>query len=147
MYAKTRAKGFGEEVQRRIILGTFALSAGYFDAYYKKALAVRDQLRQEFAEAFQKVDFLLGPTAPGPAFRLDEKQHDPLQMYLCDIFTAPSALAGVPAISFPGGQTAAGLPLGLQAIGPRHGDGRLLEFVEQIEQHLGTAAAPVEVKP
>jgi aspartyl-tRNA(Asn)/glutamyl-tRNA(Gln) amidotransferase subunit A len=117
MTARTRAEGFGAEVKRRIMLGTYALSAGYYDAYYAKALRVRTLIRGDFARAFDEVDAIVAPTAPTPAFKLGEKTEDPLAMYLNDVFTIPSPLAGVPAISIPCGFSAAGLPIGLQLIG------------------------------
>jgi len=117
MTARTRAEGFGAEVKRRIMLGTYALSAGYYDAYYAKALRVRTLIRRDFAHAFGEVDAIVAPTAPTPAFKLGEKTEDPLAMYLNDVFTIPSPLAGVPAISVPCGFSAAGLPIGLQLIG------------------------------
>jgi aspartyl-tRNA(Asn)/glutamyl-tRNA(Gln) amidotransferase subunit A len=104
-------------VTRRILLGTYALSAGYYDAYYLRAQKVRTLIRRDFTHAFERVDALLLPTTPGPAFRLGEKIEDPLAMYLSDIFTLPASLAGVPALSFPAGFTAGGLPVGMQLIG------------------------------
>ncbi len=117
MYSFTRAAGFGEEVQSRILIGTYILSSGYYDAYYKKAQQVRALIARDFTEAFQKVDVLLTPTAPSEAFRLGEKQDDPITMYLNDVFTVPASLAGVPALSVPFGLSPNGLPLGLQVIG------------------------------
>jgi len=121
MYTQSRAKGFGQEVKRRIILGTYVLSAGYYDAYYRKASQVRTLMRSDFEEAFNKVDVILTPTAPTPAFRIGEKVMDPLQMYLSDTFTIPANLAGIPAVSIPCGFSADGLPIGLQIMG-RHFD-------------------------
>jgi aspartyl-tRNA(Asn)/glutamyl-tRNA(Gln) amidotransferase subunit A len=118
MYKQTRAEGFGPEVKRRIMLGTYALSSGYYDAYYKKAQQVRTLLRQDFQRAFTSCDVLLSPVAPTPAFRLGERLDDPLQMYLADIFTAPVNLAGLPAMSVPCGFTQQDLPIGLQMIAP-----------------------------
>jgi len=134
MIAQSRALGFGREVKRRIALGTFALSAGYYDQYYGKAQRVRTLIAQEFAEAFQRVDLIFGPTSPTPAFRLGEKA-DPLSMYLSDLFTIPSALAGLPAISIPGGRVD-GLPFGLQLIGPRLSEARLLSAALALEEAL-----------
>ena len=114
LYAKSRDAGFGAEVKRRILLGTFALSAGYADAYYKRALAVQVRLRTEFADAFARCDVLLSATSPFAAFRAGEKADDPLAMYLCDVLTVTANLAGTPAISVPGGRTRSGLPIGLQ---------------------------------
>jgi aspartyl-tRNA(Asn)/glutamyl-tRNA(Gln) amidotransferase subunit A len=117
MYCATRAQGFGAEVQRRILIGTYVLSAGYYDAYYLRAQKVRALIARDFAEAFEKVDAILTPTAPSDAFKLGEKQDDPITMYLNDVFTVPASLAGVPAMSVPAGLSAQGLPLGLQVIG------------------------------
>lgn len=120
MYEKSRAEGFGSEVKRRIIIGTYVLSAGYYDAYYKKSLKVRNLILQDFLEAFKKVDAILTPTAPNSAFPIDQSKNitnsDPVKMYLNDIFTIPANLAGLPAISVPGGFNKEGLPLGLQVI-------------------------------
>jgi aspartyl-tRNA(Asn)/glutamyl-tRNA(Gln) amidotransferase subunit A len=121
MYSKTRAQGFGAEVKRRIMLGTYALSSGYYDAYYLKAQKVRTLIKRDFEEAFKQVDLIATPTTPEAAFRMDEKTDDPLKMYLSDIFTNSVNLAGVPGISVPCGFTSAGLPVGLQLIG-RHFD-------------------------
>ncbi|HLK53826.1 MAG TPA: Asp-tRNA(Asn)/Glu-tRNA(Gln) amidotransferase subunit GatA [Candidatus Angelobacter sp.] len=119
MYRKSRDEGFGAEVKRRIMLGTYALSSGYYDAYYLKAQRVRTLLTRDFEEAFQKVDAIVTPTAPTPAFKIGEKADDPLSMYLADIYTVTADLAGVPGISVPCGQTRSGLPIGLQVLG-RH---------------------------
>ena len=121
MYRETRARGFGSEVKRRIMLGTYALSSGYYDAYYRKAQQVRTLIVRDFEEAFKLVDLIATPTTPTPAFRIGEKTSDPLQMYLNDIFTISVNLAGVPAISVPCGFNSDGLPIGLQLIG-RHFD-------------------------
>lgn len=131
LYKKTRAEGFGTEVQRRIILGTFVLSADYYDAYYTKAQRVRRLIRDQTAALLQEFDFLLVPTAPTPAFGLGENTKDPLAMYLADIFTVQASLAGVPAISVPMGTDEAGLPLGLQIIGPAFGEAALLAFARE----------------
>ena len=117
MYEQSRSQGFGSEVKRRIMLGTYALSAGYYDAYYKKASQVRTLIRRDFEAAFLKCDLIVTPTTPGPAFRLGEKLNDPLSMYRSDIFTIPANLAGLPGISLPCGFTQTGLPIGLQIIG------------------------------
>jgi aspartyl-tRNA(Asn)/glutamyl-tRNA(Gln) amidotransferase subunit A len=122
LYAKTRGEGFGHEPKRRIILGTYVLRAGYYEAYYGKALRVRRKIAQDFAAAFRECDVLATPTSPIPAFKLGEKVADPLQMYLADIYTVAPALAGVPAMSQPCGFTRAGLPVGLQIIGPPLGE-------------------------
>jgi aspartyl-tRNA(Asn)/glutamyl-tRNA(Gln) amidotransferase subunit A len=134
MIATSRTLGFGREVKRRIMLGTFALSAGYYKRYYGKAQRVRTLIAREFEEAFQEVDIVFGPTSPTPAFRFGEKE-DPIAMYLSDIFTLPSALAGVPAISIPGGEIG-GLPFGLQLIAPRLGEGKLLRAAYALEGAL-----------
>jgi len=114
MYCRSRAEGFGAEVKRRIMIGTYALSTGYYEAYYLKALKVRRLIRQDYDTAFEQVDVLLGPVTPSPAFRLGDKIDDPIQMYLCDLFTVGANLAGVPAISIPGGFSNEGLPIGIQ---------------------------------
>jgi aspartyl-tRNA(Asn)/glutamyl-tRNA(Gln) amidotransferase subunit A len=121
MYRKSRDEAFGTEVKRRIMLGTYALSSGYYDAYYLKAQRVRTLLTRDFEQAFQKVDAIVTPTAPTPAFKLGEKSDDPLSMYLADIYTVTADLAGIPGISVPCGKTASGLPIGLQVLG-RHFD-------------------------
>jgi aspartyl-tRNA(Asn)/glutamyl-tRNA(Gln) amidotransferase subunit A len=118
VYSDSRGEGFGAEVKRRIMLGTFALSSGYYDAYYGRAQRVRARLRHDFAEAFAKFDFLITPTTPEPAFRIGAKTDDPLSMYLSDIFTAPANLVGVPAIAVPSGFAKSGLPLSLQITAP-----------------------------
>jgi aspartyl-tRNA(Asn)/glutamyl-tRNA(Gln) amidotransferase subunit A len=135
MYTQTRAKGFGKEVKRRIILGTYVLSAGYYEAYYRKASQVRTLMRKDFDEAFQNVDVILSPTAPTPAFRIGEKTEDPLQMYLSDIHTIPVNLAGIPAISIPCGFSREGLPIGLQLMGKHFDEGMLLRAAYAFEQN------------
>ncbi len=137
MYMKTRSQGFGPEVQRRIMLGTFALSAGYYDAYYGKAQRVRTIIRREFDEAFTKADVILSPTAPTPAFPIGEKVDDPLQMYLTDICTIPVNIAGVAAISVPSGLTNNGLPGGLHVISPPFTEDLLLNVAYAYEQERG----------
>ena len=116
LYKNTRAAGFGNEVKRRIMIGTYVLSAGYYDAYYLKALKVRQLISDDFSKAFKKCDFILTPTTPGVAFGLNEKQNDPLEMYLNDVLTVPASLAGLPAVSIPSGLNSDGLPIGLQII-------------------------------
>lgn len=133
MYAKTREAGFGAEVKRRIILGTYVLSSGYYDAYYLKAQKVRAVMKKEFTEVFKKVDFLLGPTTPSVAFDVGEKTDDPMEMYLNDIYTVPINLAGVPAVSIPCGKNKDGLPMGLQIIGPQKKDEMLLKAAMALE--------------
>jgi aspartyl-tRNA(Asn)/glutamyl-tRNA(Gln) amidotransferase subunit A len=134
MFMQSRAQGFGSEVKRRIMLGTYALSSGYYDAYYLKAQKVRTLIRQDFLAAFEQADVLLTPVAPTPAFRLGEKTADPLQMYLSDIFTIPVNLAGTCAISLPCGFSSAGLPIGLQLIGKPFAEGELLRAAYAYEQ-------------
>lgn len=134
MYMKTRSKGFGAEVKRRIMLGTYSLSAGYYEAYYKKALQVRTLIKQDFEKAFEKVDFIVTPTAPTPAFKIGEKIDDPLQMYLSDIFTISVNLAGLPAISIPCGFSIDGLPIGLQIIGKPFDEAGILQLAYAYEQ-------------
>jgi aspartyl-tRNA(Asn)/glutamyl-tRNA(Gln) amidotransferase subunit A len=137
MYRNTRERGFGPEVKRRIMLGTYALSAGYYDAYYLRAQKVRSLIAQDFADAFQKVDAIITPTSPTAAFRLGEKTADPLQMYLADIYTVTGSLAGVPGISVPCGRTKAGLPVGLQIFGPHFSEGRVLQIAHAFEKAGG----------
>ncbi len=134
LYSRSRAVGFPEEVKRRILIGTYALSAGYYDAYYKKAQAVRTLIRRDFDEVFKTVDVLLTPTSPFPAFGLGEKSADPLALYLADVMVSPSALAGVPAISVPAGNTTAGLPVGVQIIGPRLSESLVLRVGHALEK-------------
>ena len=133
MYSKTRAAGFGTEVKRRIMLGTYALSAGYYDAYYGQAQKVRTLVRRDFEQAFQRVDLIVAPTTPGVAFKMGEKE-DPIQMYLNDIFTIPVNLAGLPGVSIPGGFTQTGLPIGLQLIGRAFDEATLLRVAHAHEQ-------------
>ena len=135
MYSQTRAKGFGQEVKRRIILGTYVLSAGYYEAYYRKASQVRTLMRKDFEEAFQQVDVIMAPTAPTPAFRIGEKAEDPLQMYLSDIHTIPVNLAGIPGISIPCGFSRENLPIGLQIMGRHFDEGKLLRVAYTFEQN------------
>lgn len=134
MYMNTRAQGFGPEVKRRIMLGTYALSSGYYDAYYKKAQQVRSLIKDDFEKAFRKVDLIVTPTTPTPAFRLGEKTDDPLQMYLADIFTISVNLAGAPGISIPCGFTSGNLPVGLQLIGRHFDEGTVLKAAYAYEQ-------------
>ena len=137
MYRKTRGRGFGAEVKRRIMLGTYALSAGYYDAYYRKAQQVRTLIARDFQEAFAAADLIVTPTSPVPAFRLGERTADPLQMYLADIYTVTGSLAGVPGISVPCGKTPEGLPVGLQIFGPAFGETRVLQLAHAFEQAGG----------
>jgi aspartyl-tRNA(Asn)/glutamyl-tRNA(Gln) amidotransferase subunit A len=131
-YQASRGRGFGKEAKRRIIIGTYVLSSGYYDAYYKQAQTVRTKLINEFDEAFQAVDFMLGPVAPTPAFKIGQNADDPLQMYLSDVMTAGINLAGIPGVSLPAGQ-ADGLPVGLQLMAPQRADRQLLGFAKQAE--------------
>ena len=117
MYEMTRSEGFGKEVKRRILIGTYVLSAGYYDAYYLKAQKVRKLIANDFIETFKECDLILTPTAPSAAFPLNEKQDDPIKMYLNDVFTVPASLAGIPGISIPYGKDKNGLPLGIQLLG------------------------------
>jgi aspartyl-tRNA(Asn)/glutamyl-tRNA(Gln) amidotransferase subunit A len=137
MYMKTRAEGFGPEVKRRIMLGTFALSSGYYDAYYLKAQRVRTLVKKDFEEAFRKVDLLVTPTTPEVAFRKGEKTADPLKMYLSDIFTNSVNLAGVPGISLPCGFSKENLPVGLQIIGRHFDEETVLRAAHAYEQSTG----------
>lgn len=129
-YRTTRGGGFGREARRRVILGTYVLSAGYYDAYYAKALGVKQAIAREFSAAFNQVDAILTPTTPTPAFKLGERLADPVQMYLADLFTVPANLAGLPAISVPSGPTENGLPLGLQIIAPPGREDRLFQIAK-----------------
>ncbi len=134
MYMKSRQNGFGAEVKRRIMLGTYALSAGYYDAYYLKALKVRTLIRKDFEDAFKRCEVIVTPTAPTPAFRLGEKTDDPLTMYLSDIFTISANLAGIPGVCLPCGFTQAGLPIGLQLLGKPFDEATLLQVAFAYEQ-------------
>jgi aspartyl-tRNA(Asn)/glutamyl-tRNA(Gln) amidotransferase subunit A len=133
MYALTRAAGFGAEVRRRVLIGTYALSAGYYDAYYLKAQRVRALVARDFAQAFERVDCLLAPTAPSAAFPIGEPADDPIAMYLNDVFTVPANLAGLPALSVPAGLSADGLPLGLQVIGRAFDEALVLRVAQVLE--------------
>jgi aspartyl-tRNA(Asn)/glutamyl-tRNA(Gln) amidotransferase subunit A len=137
MYRKTRGAGFGAEVKRRIVLGTYVLSAGYYDAYYLKGQKVRALIAKDFRNAFEKVDALVTPTSPVPAFKLGERTSDPLQMYLADIYTVTGSLAGVPGISVPCGRICGTLPVGLQLFGPAFGESRILQLAHAFEQAGG----------
>ena len=134
MYCRSRAEGFGPEVKRRIMLGTYALSSGYYDAYYAKALRVRRLIRQDYIDAFQSVDLIGGPVSPTPAFPLGEKTNDPLAMYLVDMYTVGTNLAGIGGISFPCGFTRGGLPIGFQLQGPALSEPLLLRAVDRYQQ-------------
>jgi aspartyl-tRNA(Asn)/glutamyl-tRNA(Gln) amidotransferase subunit A len=134
MYRRSRDEGFGAEVKRRIMLGTYALSAGYYDAYYLKAQKVRTLLTRDFDEAFRKVDAIVTPTSPTAAFRLGEKSNDPLAMYLADIYTVTADLAGIPGISVPCGETKENLPIGLQILGKHFDEATILRVAHGYEQ-------------
>ena len=141
-YRRTRTFGFGAEVRRRIMLGTFVLSAGYYDAYYQRAQKVRSVFVREFEAAFSKCDVLLTPTAPTAAFKFGEHAEDPLTMYLADIYTIPANLAGLPAMSVPAGLTAAGLPVGVQLLAAPFAEKALFGAALAVERRLGKMAAP-----
>jgi aspartyl-tRNA(Asn)/glutamyl-tRNA(Gln) amidotransferase subunit A len=135
LFSKSRSEGFGEEVQRRIMIGTYALSSGYYDAYYNRALKVRALIKRDFDQAFDKCDAILCPTSPTPAFKIGEKTGDPLQMYLCDVFTVTCNIAALPGISLPCGFTSGDkpLPIGMQLLGPAFSEERLLRIARMYE--------------
>jgi aspartyl-tRNA(Asn)/glutamyl-tRNA(Gln) amidotransferase subunit A len=145
MFKKTRSEGFGEEVKRRIMLGTYALSTGYYDAYYLKALKVRTLVKRDFDRAFEKYDCLLTPTTPTTAFNFGDKINDPLSMYMNDICTIPVNLAGIPALSMPFGMSN-GRPVGIQLIGKPFGEGTLLRVGYTLEQSTGLTRPMPELK-
>ena len=136
MYEKTRSEGFGDEVKRRIMIGTYVLSSGYYDAYYLKAQKVRKLIKNDFDEAYKKVDAILTPSTPSSAFKIGEKTNDPVSMYLNDIFTVPANLAGLPAISIPGGLDVKGYPLGLQIIGKAFDEQNILNIAYAMEKKI-----------
>ena len=136
MYEKTRSEGFGAEVQRRIMIGTYVLSSGYYDAYYLKAQKVRKLIKNDFDEAYKKVDAILTPSTPSSAFKIGEKKDDPVSMYLNDIFTVPVNLAGLPGISIPAGHDSNGYPLGLQIIGKAFGEQNILNIAYAMEDKI-----------
>ena len=140
-YEKTRAEGFGAEVKRRVLIGTYVLSAGYYDAYYIKAQKIRTLIKQDFDQVFDNVDLILTPTAPSAAFRIGEKS-DPIQMYLNDVFTVPASLAGLPGISVPAGLSDDGLPLGLQLIGPAFDEETVFRAADVLEKASGFTTLP-----
>jgi len=144
LYEQTREQGFGDEVKRRILIGTYALSSGYYDAYYGRAQRVRTKIADDFRAAFQKVDLLVTPTSPTVAFRLGEKTEDPLAMYLNDALTVSMPLAGIPAISIPGGLSD-GLPVGIQLAGPAFSENRILDSAYALERAIGFEGVPVGV--
>ena len=139
LYGDTRGALFGKEVRRRILLGTYVLSYGYYDAYYNKAVALREIIRNELQETLKEYDAVFTPTAPTPAFKIGEKADDPVAMYLCDLFTVPGNIAQHPAISVPSGKTSSGLPLGVQFIGSRFAEEKLFtlgEVVEKVRENM-----------
>ncbi|MFY8094372.1 MAG: Asp-tRNA(Asn)/Glu-tRNA(Gln) amidotransferase subunit GatA [Niveispirillum sp.] len=142
MYENTRGEGFGKEVRRRILIGTYVLSAGYYDAYYLKAQKVRARIAEDFTKAFEQCDILLTPTAPSTAFAIGEKQDDPIAMYLNDVFTVPASLAGLPGMSVPAGLASDGLPLGLQLIGRPFDEETMLRVADVIEKAAGPQPLP-----
>ena len=144
MYEQTRHDGFGEEVKRRIMIGTYALSSGYYEAYYGTAQKVRTKIAQDFAAAFEQVDFVVTPTSPTVAFKLGERTADPLAMYLSDYYTVPMPLAGIPAISIPCGLSE-GLPVGFQIAGPAFSESRILDAAHALEQAIGFEGVPVRM--
>jgi aspartyl-tRNA(Asn)/glutamyl-tRNA(Gln) amidotransferase subunit A len=143
MYENTRAEGFGAEVKRRILIGTYVLSAGYYDAYYVQAQKVRRLISEDFINAYKKVDVLLTPTTPSAAFGIGENEDDPIKMYLNDVFTVPASLAGVPAMSLPAGVDTAGLPLGLQIIGRPWDEEMVLRVGAAVERAANFTAMPI----
>jgi aspartyl-tRNA(Asn)/glutamyl-tRNA(Gln) amidotransferase subunit A len=145
MYCKTRGEGFGDEVKRRIMLGTFALRSGYYDAYYRKAQQARALIKRDFDAAFERVDVLLSPTAPTAAFPIGAKSDDPVSMYLSDVFTLSCNLAGLPGISVPCGLTDAGLPVGLQLLGKPLDEATLVRAAAGYERAAPFAARPPEM--
>merc|ERR1712023_420663 len=137
MYENTRSLGFGDEVKRRILIGTYVLSSGYYDAYYLKAQKVRQLIKKDFDDSFTKVDAILTPSTPSSAFKIGEKTNDPVSMYLNDIFTVPVNLAGLPGISIPAGHDAKGYPLGLQLIGKALDEQKILNIGYAFEKNCG----------
>ena len=142
LYENTRAIGFGQEVRRRILIGTYALSSGYYEAYYLKAQKVRALIAKDFDDAYDKCDVILTPTTPGAAFAKGEKSDDPIAMYLNDVLTVPASLAGLPAISVPAGLSIDGLPLGLHLIGRAFGEGTLFRVAQSLEDAAGFDTRP-----
>ena len=136
MYEKTRSAGFGDEVKRRIMIGTYVLSSGYYDAYYLKAQKVRRLIKNDFNNIFQKVDAILTPSTPSSAFKIGDKSNDPVSMYLNDIFTVPVNLAGLPGISIPAGLDKKGYPLGLQIIGKSFDEQNILNIAYSMEDKI-----------
>jgi aspartyl-tRNA(Asn)/glutamyl-tRNA(Gln) amidotransferase subunit A len=141
-YENTRSEGFGAEVKRRVLIGTYVLSAGYYDAYYLKAQKVRTLIKQDFEKVFEDVDVLLTPATPSPAFALGEKSGDPIEMYLNDVFTVPANMSGLPGISIPAGLSGEGTPLGLQLISKAFDEEMLFRVGKVIEDAAGTLPGP-----
>ena len=141
LYAKSRSEGFGPEVKRRIMLGTYVLSAGYYDAYYAKALKVRKLIQEEYSSVFKNYDAIISPTTPTPAFKIGDNKEDILQMYLNDIYTVPVNIAGIPALSMPSGHVD-GLPLGLQIMGDYFKEQEILNIAYAVEQALSLTLSP-----
>ncbi len=139
MYRRSRDSGFGAEVKRRILLGTYALSAGYYDAYYLKAQQVRRLLAQDYLNAFEKVDAIVTPTAPTPAFKIGEKADDPVAMYLADIYTVTASLAGICGLSVPCGNSSEGLPIGMQILGRHFDEGTIFRVAQAVEESNASA--------
>lgn len=144
LYANTRREGFMPENMRRIMVGNFVLSAGFYDAYYLKAAKARTLIAQEYEKAFEKCDFILTPVSPNPAFKLGEKVNDPVAMYMEDVLSVPLNLAGVPGLTIPVGRTAEGLPLGLQLVGPRRSDQALLRFASSLDNYSAAGSDQVD---
>ncbi|HSZ75043.1 MAG TPA: amidase family protein, partial [Rhizomicrobium sp.] len=142
LYEKSRAEGFGEEVRRRILIGTYVLSAGYYDAYYSRAQKVRTLIKRDFDQAFEKCDVLLTPATPGPAFGIGEQTADPISMYLNDVFTVTVNLAGLPGLAVPAGLDMNGLPLGLQIIGKAFDEATVLRAGRAVERAANFTAKP-----
>jgi aspartyl-tRNA(Asn)/glutamyl-tRNA(Gln) amidotransferase subunit A len=145
MYRRTRSTGFGPEVKRRIMIGTYALSSGYYEAYYGRAMKVRTLIKRDYDIAFEKVDAILSPVSPTPAFKIGEKTSDPLSMYLSDIYTVTANLAGIPSISIPCGFTQGGLPVGLQVLADQFREGVLLQFAEAYTREFAPPSVPLQV--
>jgi aspartyl-tRNA(Asn)/glutamyl-tRNA(Gln) amidotransferase subunit A len=145
MYRRTRSTGFGPEVKRRIMIGTYALSSGYYEAYYGRAMRVRTLIKRDYDQAFEKVDALLSPVSPTPAFRIGEKTSDPLSMYLSDIYTVTANLAGIPSLSIPCGFTRGGLPVGLQILADQFHEEILLRLAEAYAREFPVSGPPLKV--
>jgi aspartyl-tRNA(Asn)/glutamyl-tRNA(Gln) amidotransferase subunit A len=140
MFRQTREEGFGPEVKRRILLGTYALSAGYYDAYYRKAQQVRTLLTRDFLQAFEECDVIVGPMTPTAAFKLGEKTDDPVSMYLADVYSVAASLAGICGVSVPCGETPEGLPIGLQVMGRHFDEGTVLRVAAAVEERTAAAS-------